>query len=53
MKDHGFGEMKASVRSVAVELAENATAITAWRNSLPDKQRRYLIHPLSVTRRWR
>jgi hypothetical protein len=38
MKEHGFGEMKASVRSVAVELAENAPprllhGVTAYRRS--------------------
>jgi hypothetical protein len=50
---HGFTGMQKSVRSVAVELAENAKAITTWRDSLPERQRRRLVHPLSVTRRWR
>lgn len=43
----------APARSVAIELAEHADQITAWRDSLPKRQRRRLIHPLSVTRRWR
>jgi hypothetical protein len=45
--------MAKSVRSVAIELHENAKAIEAWRATLPEKQRRRLVHPLSVTRRWR
>jgi hypothetical protein len=45
--------MAASVRSVAVELHENIDAITAWRTTLPERQRRRLIHPLSNVRRWR
>jgi hypothetical protein len=53
IEGHGFRGMKKSVRSVAIELAENSAAITAWRDSLPERQRRRLIHPLSVTRRWR
>jgi hypothetical protein len=42
-----------ATRSVAVELHEHAEAITAWRNTLPERQRKRLVHPLSVTRRWR
>jgi hypothetical protein len=53
MKSHNFGHMPAPTRSVAVELAEHADQITEWRNSLPERQRKHLIHPLSVTRRWR
>jgi hypothetical protein len=49
---HGF-TMQKSVRSVAVELAEHSSEITRWRDSLPERQRRRLIHPLSVTRRWK
>lgn len=45
--------MPAATRSVAVELHEHAEAITAWRNTLPERQRKRLVHPLSVTRRWR
>jgi hypothetical protein len=50
---HGFERMPAATRSVAVELHEHAEAITAWRDTLPERQRKRLIHPLSVTRRWR
>jgi hypothetical protein len=53
MKQHGFDKMTKSVRSVAVELHENATAIEAWRATLPEKQQRRLVHPLSNVRRWR
>jgi hypothetical protein len=42
-----------SVRSVAIELHENAKAIEAWRASLPERQRKRLVHPLSNVRRWR
>jgi hypothetical protein len=52
-KDNGFAGMQKSVRSVAIELAEHANAITHWRDSLPERQRRRLIHPLSCVRRWR
>jgi hypothetical protein len=40
-------------RSVAIELHENAKAIEAWRATLPERERRRLIHPLSNVRRWR
>jgi hypothetical protein len=53
MKQHGFDAMAKSVRSVAVELHENAKAIEAWRATLPERQRKRLIHPLSNVRRWR
>jgi hypothetical protein len=53
MKRHGFDAMAKSVRSVAIELHENAKAIEAWRATLPERQRRRLIHPLSNVRRWR
>jgi hypothetical protein len=53
MKAHGFDTMAKSVRSVAIELHENAKAIEAWRATLPDRQRKRLIHPLSNVRRWR
>jgi hypothetical protein len=45
--------MPSPTRSVAIELAENAEAVTKWRDSLPERQRKRLIHPLSVTRRWK
>jgi hypothetical protein len=53
MKANGFDRMPKSTRSVAIELHENAAAIEAWRATLPEKQRRRLIHPLSNVRRWR
>jgi hypothetical protein len=53
MRAHGFGGMAKSVRSVAIELAENLPAIEAWRATLPERQRRRLIHPLSNVRRWK
>jgi hypothetical protein len=53
MKHHGFDSMAKSVRSVAIELHENAKAIEAWRATLPERQRKRLVHPLSNVRRWR
>jgi hypothetical protein len=53
IKAHGFERMAPSVRSVAIELHENAEAITSWRDKLPERQRKRLVHPLSVTRRWK
>ncbi|MGO8923927.1 MAG: hypothetical protein ACLQF4_13445 [Xanthobacteraceae bacterium] len=53
IKQHGFDAMAKSVRSVAIELHENAKAIEAWRATLPERQRRRLVHPLSNVRRWR
>ena len=51
--EHGFASMQKSVRSTCLELHEHTSQITAWRDSLPEGQRRRLIHPLSVTRRWK
>jgi hypothetical protein len=53
LKGHQFDRMPGPVRSVAITLAENATEITEWRNGLPEKQRRRLINPQSVVKRWR
>ena len=53
VRQHGFERMPAPTRSVAVELHENAEQITLWRDSLPERQRKRLVHPLSVTRRWK
>jgi hypothetical protein len=53
VRQYGFDKMPAATRSVAVELHEHAEQITAWRDTLPERQRKRLVHPLSVTRRWR
>jgi hypothetical protein len=52
-RQHGFSGMQKGVRSVALELYANIDAITEWRATLPEQQRRRLIHPLSNVRRWR
>lgn len=52
MKKYGFAQMPKSTRSVAILLHENATAIEEWRATLPERQRRRLIHPLSNVRAW-
>ena len=53
IKAHGFEKMAKSVRSVAIELHENAHAIEQWRSTLDERTRRRLVHPLSNVRRWR
>jgi hypothetical protein len=53
IRAHGFERMPKSVRSVAIELHENISAIEAWRLTLDEKDRRRLSHPLSNVRRWR
>lgn len=50
---HHFDKMPKSVRSVAIELNENLSAIESWRQTLSEKQRKQLVHPLSNVRRWR
>ena len=53
IREYKFETMAKSLSSVCIDLAENAEAITAWRDTLPERQRKRLVHPLSVTRRWR
>jgi hypothetical protein len=52
-KQYGFDGMEKSVRSVALELHSNIEAITEWRATLPERQRKQLVHALSNVRRWR
>jgi hypothetical protein len=53
MFEHGFGEMPKSVRSVCIELVENEPAISVWRDTLSERQRRKWRHPVTLTRHWR
>jgi hypothetical protein len=53
MREFGFGNMPKQVKSWAILLHENARSIEAWRATLPERQRRRLVHPLSNVRRWR
>jgi hypothetical protein len=53
VRKYGFEHMPKSTRSVAILLHENATAIEEWRATLPERQRRRLVHPLSNVRAWR
>jgi hypothetical protein len=39
MREYGFGTMPHSDRSHAIALHENLAAITAWRDSLPERER--------------
>lgn len=50
---YGFDGMHKSERWAAVDLAENIEAVEQWRETLPEKERKRLIHPLSNVRRWR
>jgi hypothetical protein len=43
IEQHGFAGMQKSVRSVAIELAENITAIEQWRSTLDERTRRRLV----------
>lgn len=52
-QQNGFGSMRASDRSHAIELHENLKAITAWRDDLPQRERRRLVSAQAVTKRWR
>ena len=45
--------MNKEARWAAVDLVENLTAVERWLATLPERQRKSLIHPLSVMRRWR
>jgi hypothetical protein len=50
---NGFvGVIKPQTRSFAILLFENAEQITAWRDGLPERQRKRLINPQSVVKRW-
>jgi hypothetical protein len=53
VKANHFGSIPKSVRSVSIELHEHIEEITAWRETLSEKERSSLIHPLSNVRRWR
>ena len=52
MREFGFGTMPKPVRSRAIALHENAKAIERWRQSLPERERKRLINPQSVVKRW-
>jgi hypothetical protein len=52
LQTHRF-EMEKSVRSAALEMIENISAIEVWRATLSEKQRRRLAGPLQNVRRWR
>jgi hypothetical protein len=53
IKANGFDKMPPPTRSVAIELHENIASIERWRSTLQERQRQRLVHPLSVTRRWK
>jgi hypothetical protein len=52
IQKHGFGAMPKSTRSWAIALHENAKAIERWRQDLPERQRKRLVNPQSVVKRW-
>ena len=52
-QQHGFDRMPAATRSTAIQLGENLAAITQWRSTLPEPQRKRLTHPQSIVCRWR
>jgi len=50
---HGFKGMDKQTRYTAIELVENADAITVWRASLPEHRRKRLVQAASNLRQWR
>jgi hypothetical protein len=52
IREHHFDTMAKPVRSWALALNENLRAIEEWRSTLPDRERRRLINPQSVVKRW-
>jgi hypothetical protein len=52
MREFGFGAMSKGARSWAIALHENARAIEQWRSGLPERERKRLINPQSVVKRW-
>ena len=52
LQTHRF-EIDKSVRSAAIDMIENISAIEVWRATLSEKQRRRLAGPLQNVRRWR
>jgi hypothetical protein len=53
LRDTAFASMPKRIRCEALELAEHATEILRWRDSLSEKRRRRLISPHSVVYGWR
>jgi hypothetical protein len=52
-KEHGFGGIRASDRSYAIQLKENISSVTAWRAGLSDRERARLTTAQSNVKRWR
>jgi hypothetical protein len=53
VQQNGFATMHNSVRNVTLELHENIGIIEEWLATLPERGRRWLVHPIRVARRWR
>jgi hypothetical protein len=51
--DAPFNRARFRNQRAQLPLSYIATAIEAWRETLPERQRKRLIHPLSNVRRWR
>lgn len=52
LQTHRF-EIDKSLRSAALDMIENISAIEVWRSTLTERQRRRLAGPLQNVRRWR
>jgi hypothetical protein len=52
IREHRFDSMAKPVRSWALALNENLDAIEEWRRALSDRDRRRLVNPQSVVKRW-
>jgi hypothetical protein len=52
MRTNGFATMSNQTRKHIVILTENAAAVTAWRNGLPERERNRIANPQHLYRRW-
>ncbi len=52
LREWGFGSMPKATRSWAIILHERGTDIEQWRTALSERERKRLINPQSVVKRW-
>jgi hypothetical protein len=52
IKKHHFDKMPKGARSWALALNENIDAISVWRQTLPERERKGLVNAQSIVRRW-
>jgi hypothetical protein len=52
-REYGFGGIHKAIRTAAIDLHENISAIEAWRMSLPERKRKRMQGPWQNVRQWR